>query len=86
MPLIINDRLAIEDSEIDERFVRASGPGGQNVNKVATAVQLRFDVEHSPSLADEVRHRLRALAGSRMTAHSARNLRTARTRVSDSST
>ena len=67
MPLIINDRLAIDDSEIDERFVRASGPGGQNVNKVATAVQLRFDVEHSPSLADEVRHRLRALAGSRMT-------------------
>lgn len=67
MPLIINDRLAIDDSEIDERFVRASGPGGQNVNKVATAVQLRFDVEHSPSLADEVRQRLRALAGSRMT-------------------
>ena len=65
--LQITPTLTIEESELEERFVRASGPGGQNVNKVATAVQLRFDVDRSPSLDDEVRARLRALAGSRMT-------------------
>jgi len=67
VPLEITPALVIDDSEIEERFVRASGPGGQNVNKVATAVQLRFDVDGSPSLTGEVRQRLRALAGSRMT-------------------
>ena len=66
MPLEITPALAIADSEIEERFVRASGPGGQNVNKVATAVQLRFDVGRS-ALPSEVRDRLRAIAGSRMT-------------------
>jgi ribosome-associated protein len=63
----ITPTIAIDDSELEERFVRSSGPGGQNVNKVSTAVQLRFDVNRSPSLSDDVRARLRRLAGSRMT-------------------
>jgi len=62
----ITDTLAIDDREVDERFVRASGPGGQNVNKVSTAVQLRFDVNAS-SLPNEVKTRLVTIAGSRMT-------------------
>jgi len=69
MPTLkITPTIAIDESELDERFVQASGPGGQNVNKVATAVQLRFDVAGSPALSEAVRQRLRALAGRRMTA------------------
>jgi ribosome-associated protein len=63
----ITDRIAIDESELSETFIRASGPGGQNVNKLATAVQLRFDVRRSPSLPDEVRARLERLAGKRLT-------------------
>jgi ribosome-associated protein len=63
----ITDRISIEERELEERFVRASGPGGQNVNKLSSAVQLRFDVRRSPSLAADVRARLERLAGRRLT-------------------
>ena len=63
----INDTLSIRDEEIEEKFIRSKGPGGQNVNKVASAVQLRFDARNSPSLPQPIRLRLVALAGSRVT-------------------
>jgi ribosome-associated protein len=63
----ITPTITLDDSEIHYEFVRAAGPGGQNINKVATAVQLRFDVAHSPSLPEDVRRRLIRLAGKRLT-------------------
>ncbi|WP_335947738.1 MULTISPECIES: alternative ribosome rescue aminoacyl-tRNA hydrolase ArfB [Salipiger] len=65
--LEINDRISIEDWEITEQFIRASGPGGQNVNKVSSAVELRFEAERSPNLPPAVKTRLRKLAGRRWT-------------------
>ena len=63
----ITDRISINEDELEEQFIRASGPGGQNVNKVASAVQLRFDVRRAPGLPDDVRVRLERLAGRRLT-------------------
>jgi ribosome-associated protein len=63
----VTHTISIDDDELDEQFVRASGPGGQNVNKLSSAVQLRFDVRRSPNLPGDVRARLERLAGRRLT-------------------
>ncbi len=65
--IAITDSISLDEDELQWEFIRASGPGGQNVNKLSSAVQLRFDVLHSPSLPEGVRRRLMQLAGRRMT-------------------
>jgi ribosome-associated protein len=65
----VTDSISIDESELEESFIRASGPGGQHVNKTETAVQLRFDARGSPSLPNDVAVRLMKLAGSRLTQH-----------------
>lgn len=67
MPLTVTDQITLEDWELTEQFVRASGPGGQNVNKVSTAVELRFEAARSPNLPPAVKARLKRIAGRRWT-------------------
>ncbi|NDV98959.1 alternative ribosome rescue aminoacyl-tRNA hydrolase ArfB [Salipiger sp. PrR002] len=78
--LRINDNIAIEDWEITEQFIRSSGPGGQNVNKVSTAVELRFEADRSPNLPGPVKARLKRLAGRRWTKEGALILQVEETR------
>ena len=80
MTLIVNDRIRIEDWEITEQFTQSGGPGGQNVNKVATAVELRFEAERSPNLPPVVKSRLKRLAGRRWTKEGALLIQVAETR------
>ena len=69
MAIWVDDRISLADDEVTEQFVRSPGPGGQNVNKLATAVQLRFDARGSRSLPEDVRERVLELAGTRATKH-----------------
>jgi ribosome-associated protein len=77
----VNSDIKLDEKELKLKFIRASGPGGQNVNKVSSAVQLRFDVENSPALTDDIRRRLIVLAGNRINENGILNIESRRFRT-----
>lgn len=83
MMIFISPTISVNESELEFSFIRSPGPGGQNVNKLATAVQLRFDVVHSPSLPEDVRSRLLSLLGKKITTHGEYIIKASRYRTQD---
>ncbi|KAB2850586.1 MAG: aminoacyl-tRNA hydrolase [Hyphomicrobiaceae bacterium] len=79
----VTGAIALDESEVEERFIRASGPGGQNVNKVSSAVELRFDAAHSHTISEPVKMRLKRIAGRRMTAEGVIVIRAERFRTQE---
>lgn len=81
--IVVTPEITIEESELEEKFIRASGPGGQNVNKLSTAIQLRFDVQNSPSLPEHIRERLKKISGNRLSSDGVLTIEASRFRTQE---